>query len=105
MEIIKKIENNREIYIFKCNECNGTFWTKNAYLNHWSCNKKIKCSHCFDEGHVVTNCHFIVKSDNKDNKQKIKKNKSFFEIDKSNNDNFDDFVAIDIESIPNLELS
>ena len=48
---------NQNINIYKCNDCNGTFWSKNAYLSHWSCNKKIKCSKCNQNGHVASHCN------------------------------------------------
>lgn len=41
---------------FLCKDCNGTFWSEQAFLLHWSCNKKTRCSHCNAFGHTIGKC-------------------------------------------------
>lgn len=96
MEILIKNINNKDIYVYRCIKCNGTFWSKDAYLNHWSCDQKIKCSKCYKEGHVISKCNAIeITKDNKMMYRKIytKSNISVFEIESKNDK---DFITIDI---------
>ena len=69
-EIIQVNENT--FTIIKCKECSGKFWSKQSYILHWSCNGKLRCSYCFEFGHINTNCDLRIECDKRNIKSIIK---------------------------------
>ncbi len=62
-ELDIEVINNKDTLV--CKECKGTFWSQTAFNLHWSCNKKTRCSCCFQFGHTIGRCpnrnNFVIK--------------------------------------------